>query len=101
MGDQLFPGDSLAGVLDQSDQNVERAITEANRLLVVEQHSLRREQPERSEGEGLFIHRENRPWERLLIQNTRALATRSGSIGHRSCSRALRETRRLKLAHVG
>ena len=33
----------------------------AQRLPVVEQHSLRRDQPERSEGEGLLIHRENRP----------------------------------------
>ena len=61
VGDQLILGDCLAGVLDQCDQNVERTTTEAQRLPVVEQYSLRRDQPERSEGEGLFIHRENRP----------------------------------------
>ena len=57
-GDQLFLGDRFAGVLDQCDQNVERTTTEAQRLPIVEQHSLRRDQPERSEGEGFFfIHR--------------------------------------------
>ena len=56
VGDQLFFGDRFAGVLDQCDQNVERAITEAQRLPVVVQHSVRRDQPERSEDEGFVIH---------------------------------------------
>jgi hypothetical protein len=56
VGDQLFIGDHFAGVLDQCDQNVERATTEAQRLPVVEQRSLRRDQPERPEHEGLVIH---------------------------------------------
>ena len=54
--DQLFLGDRLAGVLDQCDQNVERTTTEAQRLPIVEQRSLRRDQPERSEDEGFVIH---------------------------------------------
>src|SRR5215831_11973026 len=56
VGDQLFLGDRFAGVLDQCDQNVERTTTKAQRLTVVEQHSLRRDQPERSEDEGFVIH---------------------------------------------
>ena len=36
---------------------VERTITEAQRLPVVEQRSLRWDQPERSEDEGFVIHR--------------------------------------------
>jgi len=56
VSDQLLPGDRFAGVLDQCDQNVERTTTEAHRLAVVEQHSLRRDQPERSEDEGFVIH---------------------------------------------
>jgi hypothetical protein len=56
MRDRLFSGDSFAGVLDQRDQNVERTTTEAQRLAIVEQHSLRRDQPERSEDEGFVIH---------------------------------------------
>jgi hypothetical protein len=88
VSDQLFLGYRFAGALDQCDQNVERTTTEAHSLSVVEQNSLRRNQPERSEGEGLFIHRENRPWERLLILNTRALATRSESLAlaHGTCT---------------
>jgi hypothetical protein len=46
VGDQLFLGDRFAGVLDQCDQNVERTTTEAQRLPVVKQHSLRSDQPE-------------------------------------------------------
>ena len=55
-GDQLFLGDHFAGVLDQCDQNIERTTAEAQRLPVVKQHSLRRDQPERSEDKGLVIH---------------------------------------------
>jgi len=91
-GDQLVLVDRLAGAFDERNQNIQRAAAEAQWFPVIEQYSLRRDQPERSEGEGLFIHRENRPWERLLIQNTRPLATRSGSIGSRSRNRAPRET---------
>src|SRR5262249_28368602 len=76
-----------------------RTTTEAHVVAVVEQHSLRRDQPERSEDEGLFIHRKNRPWEGLLIQNTRTLATRYRSIGHRSRNCALCERGTLKPAH--
>jgi hypothetical protein len=57
VGDQLFLGDRFAGVLDQFGQNVERTTAEAQRLPIVEQRSLRRDQPERSEGEDFFIHR--------------------------------------------
>jgi hypothetical protein len=56
VSDQLFLGDRFAGVLDQRGQNVERTTSEAQRLPVVEQHSLRRDQPERSEDEGFVIH---------------------------------------------
>src|SRR5262249_7226036 len=55
-GGPLLFRDRLAGAFDQCDQNVERTTTEAHRLLVVEQHSLRRDQPERSEDEGFVIH---------------------------------------------
>ena len=59
-GDEPILVDRLAGAFDQRDQNIESAATEAQRFVVIEQQSLRGDQPERSEGEGLFIHRENR-----------------------------------------
>ena len=56
-GDELVSGDGLAGAFDQRDQDVERAAAEPQRLPVIEQRALRRDQPERSEDEGFFIHR--------------------------------------------
>src|SRR6516164_10763375 len=53
-GDQLVSRDGLAGAFDQGDQDVERTAAEPQRLSVVEQHPPRRDQPERSEGEGIF-----------------------------------------------
>jgi hypothetical protein len=56
-GDQLFFCDRLAGALDERNQNVERSAADARRVPVLEKRALRRDQPERSEGEDLFIHR--------------------------------------------
>ena len=54
-GDKLLLWERLAGAFDQCDQNVERATAEAQRLPFAEQHSLRRDQSERPEDEGLVI----------------------------------------------
>ena len=60
-GDEPILVDRLAGAFDERDQNIESAAAEAQRLPVIKQRPLSRNQLERSEGEGLFIHRENRP----------------------------------------
>jgi hypothetical protein len=54
-GDELLSGERLAGALDKRDKYLEGAAAEAQRLLVIEQHPLRREQPERSKDESLAI----------------------------------------------
>jgi hypothetical protein len=59
-GDELLFWERVAGAFDQCDQNVERATAETQRLPVVEQDSLRRDQPERSKDEGLVILRGER-----------------------------------------
>jgi len=56
-GDRLLFRDRLAGALGERRQNVKRASAEAHRFPVLRQHALRGDQPERSEGEDLFIHR--------------------------------------------
>ncbi len=55
--DQPILTDCLAGAFDKRDQDVESPTAEAQRLLVFEQHPLRRDQPKRSKDEGFFIHR--------------------------------------------
>jgi len=57
-GDQLILADDLAGALDQRDEDVESPAAEAERFSVLKQHTLSRNQVERSEGEAFFIHRE-------------------------------------------
>src|SRR5262249_51847324 len=56
VSDQPLLGDRFASVLDQCDQNIERTTTEAHWPAIVEQHTLRRDQPERSEDERFIIH---------------------------------------------
>jgi len=60
-GDQLIPSDGLASAFDKCDEDIEGPCAEAQRLPVFEQLALRRDQAERSEGEGFFIHREIAP----------------------------------------
>jgi hypothetical protein len=55
--DQQIFTDCLAGAFDKHDQDVQSPTAEAQRLLVFEQHPLRRDQPKRSKDEGFFIHR--------------------------------------------
>jgi hypothetical protein len=57
-GDEPVLVDRLAGVFDKRDQNIESAAAEAQQLPVLEQQSLRGDQPERPEDEGFVIHRD-------------------------------------------
>jgi len=59
--DQLFFGDRLAGALEERSQNIERTAADAHRFPLLGQHAPGGDQPERSEGEDLFIHRGIRP----------------------------------------
>jgi hypothetical protein len=52
--DQLFFRDRLAGALDQRHQNIESTAAEPQWFPVLQKCALRRDQPEHSEGEGLF-----------------------------------------------
>ena len=55
--DQTIFVDRLAGTFNERDQNIQCAAAEAQRVSVVEQQSLRGDQPERSKDEGFPIHR--------------------------------------------
>jgi hypothetical protein len=51
-GDQLLFGHELAGAVDQSNQNIERAAAEAHGLIPFQEELLCRKQPKRSERNG-------------------------------------------------
>jgi hypothetical protein len=56
--DQLIPSDDLASAFDKRNEDVEGPAAEAQRSPVLKQLALSGDQAERSEDEGLFIHRE-------------------------------------------
>ena len=56
--DEFVFVDRLAGAFDKRDEYVQSPAAETQRFPILEQHALSRDQAERSEGEGLFIHRE-------------------------------------------
>jgi hypothetical protein len=58
VGDEPILVDRLTSVFDERNQNIKSAAAEAQQLPVIEQQSLRGDQPERPEDEGLVIHRD-------------------------------------------
>ena len=52
-GDEFLLADDLAGAFDQSVQNVECPTAEPNGCIALQQHALRRKEPERPESEDL------------------------------------------------
>ena len=53
-GDQLILVDQFAWALNQCEQNAERAAADANRPVVLHQHSPRQQQAKATEGQNLF-----------------------------------------------
>ena len=87
-GDQLVLVDRLAGALNKRDEDVQSPAAEVQRLPVLEQHALRGDQLERSEGESFLIHREI-VLMRLLIHAAREKFSNAVGIRHGVRRRAL------------